>query len=67
MFVAWAQKPLVRELHNLSDNIKTLFIYGNDTWMNKKSGYDIAKKLKGGADYVEFPGGHHVYAESHQL
>lgn len=66
ILIAYPKKPLQEDLPNLSESIKTLFIYGEDTWMNKKSGYDTAQKLKGGAEYVEFPGGHHVYAESHE-
>jgi pimeloyl-ACP methyl ester carboxylesterase len=65
--IAWAKKPLCKSLPNLSENIPSLFIYGEDSWMDPNAGFEVSRKLRGPTEFVILPGDHHVYCESYEL
>eukprot|EP01100_Stratorugosa_tubuloviscum_P002827 TRINITY_DN166_c2_g1_i3.p1 TRINITY_DN166_c2_g1~~TRINITY_DN166_c2_g1_i3.p1 ORF type:complete len:304 (-),score=107.47 TRINITY_DN166_c2_g1_i3:44-955(-) len=77
---AWASRPLVlrmkRALHNeispfegdkpLSDSLPICFIYGEYTFMDKRTGRTLAETLGANTTYHLLAGcGHHVYIDDH--
>eukprot|EP01117_Protostelium_nocturnum_P009962 TRINITY_DN354_c0_g1_i1.p1 TRINITY_DN354_c0_g1~~TRINITY_DN354_c0_g1_i1.p1 ORF type:complete len:385 (-),score=146.94 TRINITY_DN354_c0_g1_i1:128-1282(-) len=63
--LAWASNPLQDRLIHLDKKVGLTMIYGEDTWMDRKAGYSVAKQLGSRASFHTIPdAGHHCYIDN---
>jgi abhydrolase domain-containing protein 4/abhydrolase domain-containing protein 5 len=61
----WAKSPLINRLVDIDENVRTMFLYGQDTWMRKSAGRTLTKNMKCKTKMVEIKdAGHHVYVDN---
>jgi len=64
----WAKLPLEKRLHLIDKDIPITAIYGEHTWMDINSMYNLLPTLQSRTELVLLPdAGHHVYIDSSTL
>lgn len=60
----WAKHAMLPRMDNLHPDVKTTFIYGGDSWIDRRPGFELQKRRQQFVDVKIIQGsGHHVYVD----